>query len=123
MALAAFYVLAGTMKLGQPVGHLAMMGVDYATNYPEAMTRFIGMIELLGSIALILPALVNASPQLVPLAAGGFTVIQVLAILLHLERGEHFETVAGNLILFSLSSFVVLGRLCRAAPSVRSNFF
>lgn len=121
LALAGFYWLAGTMKLSQPVGYLATMGVKYATNYPEALTLFIGTVELLGAIALILPVFFKASALLVPIAAAGFSMIQALAILLHVEKAGHAEAVTGNIVLFCLAAFVMWGRLPDAASHIRRN--
>ena len=55
---------------------------------PEWLVRFIGVVEFLGALGMILPALTRILPWLTPLAALGFAVIQVLAIGTHAALGE-----------------------------------
>jgi len=112
--LAAVYVMAGFMKLSQPIDALVASGMGYAGDYPELLTRFIGTMEVLGAIGIILPAATRIAPFLTPLAALGFSTIQVLAIGLHTMRGE-FQVLPVNLVLLGLSLFVLWGRL-RKAP-------
>ncbi|KFL31828.1 hypothetical protein JP75_07180 [Devosia riboflavina] len=116
--LAAVYVMAGFMKLTQPIDALVASGMAYAGDYPELLTRFIGTMEVLGAIGIILPAATRIAPFLTPLAALGFSTIQVLAIGLHSMRGE-FQVLPVNLVLLALSLFVLWGRLRKAPISPR----
>lgn len=116
--LAAVYVMAGFMKLTQPIDALVASGMAYAGDYPELLTRFIGTMEVLGAIGIILPAATRIAPFLTPLAALGFSAIQVLAIGLHSMRGE-FQVLPVNLVLLSLSLFVLWGRSRKAPISPR----
>lgn len=114
IVLAAFYAMAGSMKVSQPIEALVASGLGYAGDYPELLTRFIGTMELLGAIGIILPALTRILPGLTPLAALGFSVIQVLAMGVHASRGE-FMVLPMNVVLLALSLFVLWGRT-RKAP-------
>ncbi|RYE58850.1 MAG: DoxX family protein [Hyphomicrobiales bacterium] len=114
VVLAAVYVMAGFMKLTQPIDALVASGMAYAGDYPALLTRFIGTMEVLGAIGIILPAATRIMPKLTPLAALGFSTIQILAIGLHSMRGE-FQVLPVNLVLLALSLFVLWGRL-RKAP-------
>lgn len=116
--LAAFYAMAGSMKLTQPIESLVASGMAYAADYPELLTRFIGTMELLGAIGIILPAATRVLPGLTPLAALGFSVIQVLAMGVHISRGE-FMVLPMNLVLLALALFVVWGRTRKAPISAR----
>ncbi|MBO9588145.1 DoxX family protein [Devosia sp.] len=116
--LAAVYVMAGFMKLTQPIDALVASGMAYAGDYPELLTRFIGTMEVLGAIGIILPAATRIAPFLTPLAALGFSTIQVLAIGLHTMRGE-FQVLPVNFILLALALFVLWGRLRKAPISPR----
>ena len=107
--LAAIYLMAGFMKLTQPIDALVASGMGYAGDYPELLTRFIGTAEVLGAIGIILPALTRIMPRLTPLAALGFSLIQVLAMGLHTMRGE-FAVLPVNVVLLALSLFVLWGR-------------
>ena len=116
--LAAFYAMAGSMKLSQPIEALVASGMSYAGDFPELLTRFIGTMELLGAIGIILPAATRILPGLTPLAAVGFSVIQVLAMGVHISRGE-FEVLPMNVVLLALSILVVWGRTRKAPVSAR----
>ena len=116
--LAAFYAMAGSMKLTQTIEALVASGMSYAGDYPELLTRFIGTMELLGAIGIILPAATRIRPRLTPLAALGFSVIQVLAMGVHISRGE-FMVLPMNLVLLALALFVVWGRTRKAPIAAR----
>ena len=118
VVLAAVYVMAGFMKLTQPIDALVASGMTYAGDYPELLTRFIGTMEVLGAIGIILPAATRILPLLTSLAALGFSTIQVLAIGLHTTRGE-FQVLPVNLVLLALSLLVLWGRLRKAPISPR----
>tara|TARA_R100000365_G_C2741050_1_gene69758 strand:- start:1659 stop:2069 length:411 start_codon:yes stop_codon:yes gene_type:complete len=108
--LAGVYVMAGFMKVSQPIDALVASGLTYASDYPELLTRFVGTMEILGAIGIILPAATRILPGLTPLAAVGFSLIQVLAFALHTMRGE-YGVLPVNIVLLALSLFVVWGRL------------
>jgi len=118
VALAVFYGMAGVMKLTQPIEGLVASGMAYAGDYPELLTRFIGTMEVLGAIGIILPAATRIAPRLTPLAALGFSAIQVLAIGLHTTRGE-FTILPFNLVLLALSLLVLWGRTSKAPITPR----
>jgi putative oxidoreductase len=108
--LAVFFGMAGFMKLTQPIATLGAMGMGFVLDYPEALTRFIGIAEVLGALGMILPAATRILPWLTPLAALGFATIQVLAIGVHAMRGETLTTLPVNLLLLALALFVLWGR-------------
>ena len=116
--LAFFYAYAGFTKLTQSVDGLVAMGMAYAGDFPELLTRFIGTMEILGAIGIILPALTRIMPRLTPLAALGFSVIQVLAMGVHVSRGE-LGILPMNLVLLALSLFVLWGRERQAPITAR----
>ena len=76
----------------------------------DGFLRFLGTAEILGALGMILPIITGILPWLTPLAAVGFTVIQLLAIFtVHLPRKE-YNALPMNFILLALSIFVVWGR-------------
>lgn len=85
--LAAFYLYSGGKKAAQSKEQLApMMGwVDTA---PMGLVRFLGVVEILGALGLVLPPLTGIAPVLALLAAAGLLVLQVLAAGFHVSRGE-----------------------------------
>ncbi|MCW5713639.1 MAG: DoxX family protein [Bauldia sp.] len=95
------------MKAFQPISKLATQ-MGWPGEMP-ALTRFIAWAEIVGAVGMILPIALNILPWLTPLAAIGFVIIQVLAIALHLRRGER-SVLPFNLVLLALSLFVAIGR-------------
>jgi putative oxidoreductase len=112
--LAVAYLMAGGLKLSQSIDALVGMGMAYAADVPEVLIRFVGTMEVLGAIGLILPAALRIVPFLTPLAAVGLSLVQVCAIVLHASRGETAMTLPLNLLLLALSLFIVWGRFARA---------
>jgi putative oxidoreductase len=106
--LAAAFFMAGSGKATQPIADLAV-NMAWVTALPEAMVRFIGTVEVLGAIGLLLPALTRFKTWLTPLAAAGLTTIMALAIPFHLARSEP-QGVVVNLVLGSVAAFIAWGR-------------
>ena len=65
--LAAFFVMAGLMKVLQPKEKLAEQ-MAWVEDFSQRQIRVIGTLELLGGIGLILPAVTGILPWLTPLA-------------------------------------------------------
>lgn len=61
--------------------------------------RTIGVIEVLGAVGLILPALTGIAPWLALAAAIGFEVLQIGATRVHLRRGDRQIALNLGLIL------------------------
>ncbi|HEX2705221.1 MAG TPA: DoxX family protein, partial [Candidatus Lustribacter sp.] len=78
-------------------------------DFSAGMVRFIGVVELLAAIGLILPAATGIAPVLTPLAATGLAVIMVLAAVTHLRRKEA-SALPINAGLFVLAVLVAWGR-------------
>lgn len=116
--LALAFGAAGIMKTLTPVAELGAM-MHWVTVSPEWLVRFIGVVEFLGALGVILPALTRILPWLTPLAALGFAVIQVLAIGTHANLGETGATLPINVILLALSLFVAWGRTRKAPIAAR----
>ena len=109
----AAFGMAGFMKSTQPVDVLVQNGVQWASQVPLAMVRFIGISEFLGAIGLILPAATRIKPSLTPLAALGLLTIMILAMAFHLSRGE-VQATPVNIVLGGLAAFVAWGRTKKA---------
>ena len=115
IVLAIAYGASGVMNGFMSVNGLTAMGMSHAAVLPYWLLRFLGITELAGTVGIILPALTRIKPVFTPLAALGFTAIQVLAIGYHITRGEFAMMAPINLTLLALSLFVLWGRL-RKAP-------
>jgi uncharacterized membrane protein YphA (DoxX/SURF4 family) len=116
--LAGMYGMAGFMKFTTPFDQLSA-AMPWALSVGEFMTRFIGLAELLGAVGLVLPGLLRISPKLVGYAALGLMVVQILAIPLHLSRGESSALML-NVPLLYISVFVFWGRTFNAPIASRS---
>jgi uncharacterized membrane protein YphA (DoxX/SURF4 family) len=107
--LALLFLFAGGMKLVLPLDVLTSMGSPNQIALPGWFVRFIGVVEVLGALGLILPGLLRIRPGLTPLAAAGLVIIMIGATVLTLAGGD----VAPALIPLAvglLSAFVAYGR-------------
>ena len=121
--LALAFLASGFPKMVQPIPTLAKM-LPWASEFPAAFVRFIGVAEVLGAIGIILPdALdrfgilkVSFFPALSIAAAVGLAVVMVSAVIFHLTRKE-YPNMAPSAVLFLLALFVIIGRLALAPVS------
>ncbi len=112
IALALLYLMGAWFHF-LPPAEAARMGAVWMSEVPIALPRFIGVMELLGVIGLILPAATRILPHLTVWAAKGLLAIQALAIPFHAVRGE-FEPLPFNLIYVALAVLVIWGRTHKA---------
>lgn len=110
--LAASLVWSFWTKLFQPIDKLAAMW-PWAGQVPAAFVKFTGIVDLLGAVGLVLPALLRIRPQLTPIAAGCFIVLMVCAITFHVLRGEA-SVIGVNIVFALLAAFVAWGRFSKA---------
>ena len=106
--LAAMFLMAGFMKLTQPVDALAGQ-MPWVLAVPVALVRFIGAAELAGALGLLLPSLTRIQPRLTVLAALGIILLQILAGVFHLSRGEG-DVLPMIAVFIALAGFVAWGR-------------
>lgn len=99
-SLALVYLGAGSMKLFRPPAKLAQSGLAWTLDFPLWSVKVIGLLEVIGAVGLILPALAAIAPVLSPLAAVGLALIQLGALITHLIRGEA-KVVPANLLLLA----------------------
>lgn len=107
--LALAFLAAGAMKLGQPQEKLAASGMGWTEGVAPGAIKAIGLVEVLGALGLILPAVTGIATFLVPVAATGLAIVMVGAIVTHLKRGEKQMAVI-NIVLAALALIVAVGR-------------
>ena len=108
--LAAVFLVAGANKLFIPQEKLAKApGAGWVLEFSAGFVKALGAVEILGAVGLILPALLDIAPILVPLAAVGLALIMVGAAIETFRRHE-FKHVLLNLIYLALAAFVAWGR-------------
>ena len=108
--LAAAFLLAGASKLFIPQEKLAKApGAGWVLDFSAGFVKALGAVEILGAVGLILPALLDIAPILVPLAAVGLALIMAGAAIVEFRR-HAFKHALGNLIYLALAVFVAWGR-------------
>ena len=107
--LAVLFLMAGFMKVSLTKEQLKERGMAWTEDLTSGQIRLIGILEILGTVGVVLPALVGILPILTPLAAVGLALIMVGAAIFHIRRGE-FTSMLMNLVLFAMSVFVAYGR-------------
>lgn len=106
--LAVVFLMTGLMKWMRPQEEIAKQ-MAWAQDFSQGQIRGIGLLELLGALGLILPALTGILPVLTPLAAAGLALVMVGAAITHIRRQE-LGMVVFNAVLFLMAVFVAYGR-------------
>jgi hypothetical protein len=110
--LALLFLFAGVSKLVLPVE--AMAG---PVAIPGWFLRFIGIVETLGAVGLILPWLFRIYPELTPLAASGLVIVMIGATIVTLIGGMGAAAVV-PFAVGTLAAWVAYGRT-RLTPATR----
>lgn len=104
--LAALFLWAGAVKMILPPETLAT-----PVALPGWFIRFIGVVETLGALGLILPWLLRIKPILTPLAATGLVIVMIGATVILLV-GEGGASWVFPVIVGILAAYVAFGRWC-----------
>ena len=107
--LALAFLLGGFMHTFMPVERLKK-NMAWVGGVPDGLVRFIGIVEMLGALGLILPKLTNIVPQLTIVAAIGLVLVMASAAVFHATRKE-YSNMGGNIVLLLLAAFIVVGYL------------
>jgi hypothetical protein len=107
--LAVGALASGAKKVIQPEEKLVAEGWGWVEDFSPGTVKTIGVLEVLAAVGLILPALLGIAPVLVPLAAVGFALVMVGAMITHLRRHEA-QAIMVNLLLLVVAGFVAWGR-------------
>lgn len=116
--LALLFLFAGGTKLLLPLDVLASMGPPDQVRLPGLFLRFIGVVEVLGALGLVLPGLLRIKPGLTPLAAAGLVIVMIGAVAVTAASGQ-MATAITPLIVGLLAAFVAYGRWKLAPQSGR----
>ena len=102
--LAALFLFAGVMKFVIPVAEMTKQ-----IALPGALLHFVGLMEILGGLGMMLPGLLRIRTGLTPLAAAGLVIIMIGATVISFQTGgavgAFFPLVTGL-----MSAFVAYGR-------------
>lgn len=99
--LAIAFIGAGLMKLSTPKERLVER-MEWARGATPRGIKAIGLIELLGGIGLVLPALTGVLPWLTTLAAIGLAIAMVAAIYTHVRLREAAQALPAAVLLLLL---------------------
>ncbi|AEA44328.1 DoxX family protein [Fluviicola taffensis] len=102
-------IWAGALKNIQPIEKLELMW-PWAGQVSPAFVQFTGVIDLLGGIGLIVPALFRIKPILTPIAALGIILLMISASVFHISRGEGTQ-IGFNIVVAAIAGFIAYGRL------------
>ncbi|MCE6994643.1 DoxX family protein [Saccharothrix sp. S26] len=110
-ALAAAYFFGGAAKLVLPKQKIAAAGPSAAwtEDWSAGGIKAIGAAEVLGALGLVLPAVLDIAPVLVPAAGIGLVIVMAGAVVVRARRGE-VKLVVVDLVYLVLLAFVVWGR-------------
>ncbi|MFC8297309.1 DoxX family protein [Micromonospora orduensis] len=111
-ALLATVALAGGItKTFVPRKKLAShRGGGWTGDASDGFVKTLGVLELLAAVGLILPAVLDIAPVLVPVTAICWVLLMVGAMITHL-RYQEARFVAVNAVYLALAAFVAWGRL------------
>jgi uncharacterized membrane protein len=108
--LAAIFLFSGVVKLVLPKEKLAAApGGGWVNDFSAGAVRAIGVLEILGAMGLVLPALLGIARVLTPLAAAGLAALMAGAVATRVRRHEPKPMVA-DLVYLALAAFVAWGR-------------
>jgi uncharacterized membrane protein YphA (DoxX/SURF4 family) len=85
-------------------------GTQWMAAVGKQNMRIIGLLELLGAVGLILPAVTGILPWLTPLAAAMLALLMAFAIVFHARRPGEVSNIAFNAILGVVAVIVAVGR-------------
>ena len=109
--LAVVALVGGTTKVFVPKEKLAAQhGGEWTATASPGFVRTLGVLELLAAVGLILPALLDIAPVMVPVTAVCWVLLMVGAMITHGRLGQ-LGFVLVNLAYLSIAAFIAWGRL------------
>ena len=108
--LAVAFLGAGGMKLSKSRQELSEMDMKWVDSATDGQVKAVGAVEVAGAIGVVLPAIVDVAPILVPIAATGLAIAMVIAAGVHVRDGDGPKEMAPALVLGALAAFLAVGR-------------
>jgi hypothetical protein len=107
--LAVASLAGGAVKLAQPREKLAAVGWRWVDDFSDGTVKTIGALEILAAVGLVLPAVLDVAPVVVPLTAVCLVLLMLGAMITHVRRHEA-PLIVVNLAIIALAGFVAWGR-------------
>jgi hypothetical protein len=109
--LAAVALAGGLTKTFVPKAKLAAApGGEWTAHAGVGFVKTLGVLELLAAVGLLLPAVVDVAPVMVPVTAVCWVLLMIGAMITHGRLGQ-FKLVLLNLGNLALAAFIAWGRL------------
>ena len=106
--VALVFLATGIPKVMLPKEKLERR-MGWVKEAPVSTVKIVGVLEILGAVGLILPAVTGILPWLTPLAATGLTLTMIGAIATHVRQVEYSRMWLPISLLF-LAVFIAYGR-------------
>jgi hypothetical protein len=107
---ASVALLGGITKTFVPLEKLSQHeGAAWTRGVPPAFVKTLGILEMLAAVGLILPAVVDVAPTMVPVTAVCWLALMAGAMITHGRLGQ-VKLVLVNLVYVALAGFIVVGR-------------
>jgi hypothetical protein len=114
------WIAAGLLALVAPAGGVTKAfvpkeklaehhGGEWTANAGVGFVKTLGVLELLAAVGLILPAVLDIAPVMVPVTALCWVLLMVGAMIVHGRLGQ-FGFVMLNSVYLALAAFVAWGR-------------
>ena len=103
--LALLFLFAGISKLVMPVEKLT----EQSPQLSGTFLRFIGVVETLGGLGMVLPGLLKIKTGLTPLAAVGLVIVMIGAVVVSYQA-MGLKGIAVPLVTGIVAAFVAYGR-------------
>jgi hypothetical protein len=107
--LAAVALAGGISKTFIPKSKLDAHPASWTPGASAGFVKTLGVLELLAAVGLILPAVVDIAPVMVPVTATCWVVLMVGAIITHGRLGQPKLVVLTSIYL-ALAGFLAWGR-------------
>ncbi|MEQ7125757.1 DoxX family protein [Actinopolymorpha sp. B11F2] len=108
--LALVALTGGLAKTFIPKEKLARQeGGAWTRSASPAFVKTLGVLELLAAVGLILPALMDVAPVMVPVTAVCWIALMIGAMITHARLGQ-FKLVMLNVVYVVLAVFIAVGR-------------
>jgi DoxX-like protein len=109
--LAVVALVSGMSKAFLPKEKLGEHSAGEWTRHASVgFVKTLGVLELLAAVGLILPAVLDIAPVMVPVTAACWVLLMVGAMITHGRLGQ-FKFVMLNSVYLALAAFIAWGRL------------
>ncbi|MDT6987673.1 DoxX family protein [Streptomyces lusitanus] len=108
--LSAVALAGGISKTFIPKGKLAAQhGGEWTEGAGVGFVKSLGSLELLAAVGLVLPAVLDTAPVMVPVTAACWIALMAGAMITHGRLGQ-FKLVLVNAVYLALAVFIAWGR-------------